>query len=518
MLTVIFGLVVLGFTLFWYFLIYMLNNKFIHNLLERKQTNKLLIKVSIVVVGYLIVYLLFACLGSTNLADSFRSQSIYAMSLLAMFPLVLMPSIWRRYTNKITVRLFYWFGIIYIIFSGLSSVFYLGSNHSLIYMIVSLLAGLLLFILFVLMIMMLLSDPKIEITNKTLQSNMLLRILSAIALLVLLVGYTLSFLANKSYNTNGIDFDTYLIMINFSSASIFVAFTIVFSSILTCMAKSYNSLKHILYAIIGLLIIGAYFLLAWTYTAGFQGQTLENAYSVLNITTNIISFIVYSYLLIFILNKVSLKISWIVIFFVAFIVLPFTTKYMSATYSQAYIIALAMLIIRNGSKYFNTNVESIDSDQDTILTIDKTNDPSDKNKEDEVKQKDDQHISQQSNSFSDISFDQKDDDLNEEILIRPLLISLAVSVLVWVVTFIIGKIYAFFASGAMLAYCSTLGGAGAVYSGEFKCPGMGDGNGDISLYYQHINSIASLVSLIIAFLSFVFLYYVLYKSFNKKDK
>lgn len=308
-------------------------------------------------------------------------------------------------------------------------------------------------------------------------------------------------------------------MIYFSNAFIFIAFTIVFSSILTCMATSCKHLKHIIYAIVGLLVIGAYFVIAWIYAMSIlQGEALESVWSVLNITTNIISFIVYSYLLVFILNKVSLKISWIVIFFVAFIVLPFTTKYMSATYSQAYIIALAMLIIRNGSKYFNTNVGSIDSDEDTILNIDKSNDPPDKNKEDEVKQKDDQQISQQSNSFSDISFDQKDDSSNEEILIRPLLISLAVSVLVWVVTFIIGKIYAFFASGAMLAYCSTLGGAGAVYSGEFKCPGMGDGNGDISLYYQHINSIASLVSLIIAFLSFIFIYYVLYKSFNKKDK
>ncbi|MED7819314.1 MULTISPECIES: hypothetical protein [unclassified Francisella] len=364
MLIVLFGLVILGFVLFWYFLIYLLNKKFIQDLSEKKSTNKLLLMVAVIATVYIFVYLLFACLGSENLAVSFRLRSVNAMSLLAMFPLILMPSIWRKYTNNITVRLFYWFGILYIVFSGLSSVFYSGSNHDLTYIIVSLLAGLLSFILFVLIIMMLLSDPNIEITNKILQPNMLLRILSAIALLVLLAGYTVSFFANKSYNTNGIDFDTYLIMTNFASASIFVAFTLVFSSILTCMATSYDSLKHILYAIVGLLIIGAYFLLAWTYTMGLQKETLENAYSVLNMTTNIISFIVCSYLLVSILNKLNLKISFIIILFAVFIILPFTTKFMIATYSQVYVIALAMLIIRNGSKYFNINAGSIDSNQD----------------------------------------------------------------------------------------------------------------------------------------------------------
>ncbi|MFC4892748.1 hypothetical protein ACFPDQ_06755 [Pseudofrancisella aestuarii] len=517
MLAAIFELVILGFALFWYFLIYMLNNLFIQNLLERKLTNKLLIRVSIVVVGYSIVYVLFAYFGGTDLAVSFRSMSVYAASLLAMFPLVLMPSIWRKYTNNITVRLFYWFGIIYILFSGLSSIFYLASYyHSSSYIFFSVFVGLLSLILFVLTIMMLLSDPKIEVTNKRLQANKLLRILAAIALLAVFIGYVVSFLANKLYNTNGVDFNSYIMITKIADGLIFVAFVIVFSSILTCMATSYKSLKNIIYVIVGLFVIGGYFLLAWTYTVDLQGEARESAYSVLNMTTNIISFIVYSYLLVFILNKTSLKISWIVIFFVAFIVLPFETKYMSATYGEAYIIALAMLIVRNGSKYLNIDAELAPFDQNTSLNIDKINDISNKKTEIEVKQKDDQQILQQSNSYSAINIDQEDNKSNEEIFVRPLLISLVISALIWVVAFVTGKIYAFSASGAMLAYCSTLGGAGVIYSGNFKCPGMGDGNGDISGYYQHISSTASLISLIIAFFSFVFLYYVLYKSFNKK--
>ncbi|API87017.1 hypothetical protein [Francisella uliginis] len=347
----IIGLVSLALIILWYIGLYILNNKYIIDLTIKNNANKLLIFSSITMILYTLGILILLLVADQAIVQNIRASTFIGVTIISAIPFVVLPTLWRRFADNISIRVFFWLSLVHVVISDLIIILSQANLSPISSLIISLIA----FLILIVFIVMLSTKIKQTTENKPLLNKLVINIGAIFISIIFIIGAIIASYASNMYESG--NYSTYqtILLSNIGHCFIDVASIVTLYFIMSLLAYRYRVIRGtiiiaILMILVGVVTVGAFTAIS-TYYANLSTKDYLMMISSVYKLRYVVEFFIYSAFFVMLLKQNNLRIIIISISFLTILILP--VFYKEYSLGCTYTLFFAILFLFTKDKYLN---------------------------------------------------------------------------------------------------------------------------------------------------------------------